>query len=244
MGLNRWGEARQGAVTWGVTLALLGGLLLTWTQRPPVGPPLLSAFDRAKAEWLIRNRLPCLGCHELGREGGRIGPSLSELKRLRTVDYVSAMIRDPQRTVPGTIMPRVPMSEATLQLIATYLVQREPTAGLPPAAPPAVARPDSATPALYARSCAPCHGVRGGGDGYNAPNLPVRPTAHADKTYMSSRSDDALFDAIYAGGYVMNRSNRMPPFGSTLTRDQIWSLVRYLRSLCRCEGPKWSREDR
>ena len=196
----------------------------------------------------MRYRLPCLGCHELGGEGGTIGPSLSELKRLRTPAYVYAMIRDPQGTVPGTIMPRVPMGEATLELIASYLMQREPTPPFPRLAPPAAPRPDStpagATAALYAQFCAPCHGVRGGGDGYNAPNLPVRPTAHADKTYMSTRSDDALFDAISAGGYVMNRSNRMPPFGSTLTRQQIWGLVAYLRRLCRCEGPAWSRSNR
>jgi mono/diheme cytochrome c family protein len=61
---------------------------------------------------------------------------------------------------------------------------------------------------------------------------------------MSTRSDDALFDAISAGGYVMNRSNRMPPFGQTLTREQIWGLVRQLRVLCGCEGPAWSRDNK
>ena len=212
--------------------------------KPPWTPHALSPFDVAKAEWLIRNRLPCLGCHEVGGEGGRIGPSLSALKGQRTPDQVYAMIRDPR----STIMPRVPMSQATLDLIASYLIQREPTHSAPGAAPSSVGRPNSAqvgvTAELYARSCAPCHGVRGAGDGYNAPFLPVRPTAHADKTYMSRRSDDALFDAIYAGGYVMNRSNRMPPFGQTLARVQIWSLVRYLRELCRCEGPAWSQDNR
>ena len=212
----------------------------------PFSPRPVSSFQRATAEWFLRHRLPCLGCHELGGEGGSIGPSLSELNRLRAPAYVYAMIRDPQGTVPGTVMPRVPMSQATLELIASYLVQREPTRPLSrPAPPPTAPRPDStqagATAALYARFCAPCHGVRGGGDGYNARNLPVRPAPHADETYMSTRSDDALFDAIYAGGYMMKRSNRMPPFGWTLTRQQIWGLVRYLRSLCRCEGPAWSR---
>ena len=219
--------------------------------RPPWTPRFMSPFDVAKAEWLIRNRLPCLGCHELGGQGGRVGPSLSDLKGQRTPDQVYSMIRDPQGTVPGTIMPRVPMSQAVLELIASDLVQREPTHGAPLPAPPpspAVGQPDTtragATAALYARFCSPCHGVRGAGDGYNARFLPVRPTAHADKMYMSGRSDDALFDAIYAGGYVMNRSNRMPPFGQTLAREQIWSLVRYLRDLCRCQGPTWSRDNR
>ena len=228
---------------------VLGALLLMRVQgatgRPPWTPRSLSPFDAAKAEWLLRNRLPCLGCHELGGEGGRIGPSLSRLKGQRTPEHVYSMIRDPQ----GGIMPRVPMRQATLELIASYLVEREPSQGPPPIAPPApsgapnIAQAD-VTANLYARSCAPCHGVRGEGNGYNAPFLPVRPTVHADKTYMSGRSDDALFDAIYAGGYVMNRSNRMPPFGQTLAREQIWSLVRYLRALCRCEGPSWSRDNK
>ena len=86
------------------------------------------------------------------------------------------MIRDPQ----GAIMPRVPMSQATLELIANYLVQREPSQGPPPSAPPSADAPTHApvdvTASLYARSCSPCHGVRGDGDGYNAPFLPVRPT--------------------------------------------------------------------
>lgn len=209
------------------------------------GPGPLSAFQMAKAEALLRNRLPCLGCHELGGEGGQIGPSLSQLRNSRTPDYIYSVIRDPQGTFPQTIMPRVPLPPATLDLIARYLAQREPTtprqrrAAPEPAA--ALADPTDA-PALYGRYCAPCHGVSGRGDGYNASFLPVRPTVHADSAYMSRRSDDALFDATFGGGYIMNRSNRMPPFGHTLTRAQIWTLVRYLRTLCRCDGPAWSRD--
>jgi mono/diheme cytochrome c family protein len=210
---------------------------------PPCTPRSLSPFDVAKAEWLLRNRLPCLGCHELGGEGGRIGPSLSGLKGQRTPEHVYSMIRDPR----GGIMPRVPMSQATLELVASYLVQREPSTSPPVAPAPAVDAPTAlradVAANLYARSCAPCHGTRGEGNGYNAAFLPVRPTAHADKAYMSARSDDALFDAIYAGGYIMNRSNRMPPFGRSLAREQIWALVRHLRVLCRCEGPAWSRDN-
>ena len=233
-----------------MTSAFLGVLLLLQVPTP------LSAFDRAKAESLIINRLPCLGCHELGGAGGRIGPSLSDVRQRRTPAYVYGIVKDPQGTVPGTIMPRVPMSEATRRLITSYLVQREPSRPAPASRPESRASPASpgardptldtslvASAALYARFCAPCHGVRGLGDGYNAANLPVRPTAHADSTYMATRSDDALFDAIAAGGYVMNRSNRMPSFGQTLTGDEIRGLVRYLRRLCRCEGPAWSRDN-
>lgn len=233
---------------------LCTALLLTQAQ----GAAALSAFQRAKAEALLRDRLPCLGCHQLGGDGGRVGPSLSEPQHFRTTDYVYSMIRDPQGTAPSSIMPRVPMTDATRHLIANYLVQlasrQYPQSARAQAArqadqsqqPMVAARPvepAEPAPALYGRFCAPCHGVGGRGDGYNARFLPVRPTVHADSAYMSRRSDDALFDATYAGGYIMNRSNRMPPFGETLTRDQIWELVRYLRTLCRCEGPAWSRDN-
>ena len=177
-----------------------------------------------------------------------MGPSLSDLKGRVPADSVYNMIRDPQHTVPGTIMPRVRMSGSTLELVASYLLQRNPT--------PAAARQedllgtvkgrhatDTATDAaaLYGRYCSPCHGASGSGNGRNARFLPVQPTEHTNAAYMSTRTDDELFDMISAGGYVMNRNPRMPPFGGTLAADQVWSLVHYLRTLCRCEGPAWSR---
>ncbi|OLC05712.1 MAG: hypothetical protein AUH42_07000 [Gemmatimonadetes bacterium 13_1_40CM_70_11] len=94
---------------------------------------------------------------------------------------------------------------------------------------------------LYATFCAACHGSRGRGDGFNAEYLPVAPAVHADPVAMSRRTDDRLFDAIAGGGAVVGRSPRMPAFGATLSRAEIRSLVRYVRELCRCEGPAWSR---
>ena len=96
--------------------------------------------------------------------------------------------------------------------------------------------------ALYGRICSNCHGKRGDGDGWNAAYLPVRPTVHSDAKYMSTRSDHTLHDGIAAGGYILDRSNRMPPFGETLSGAQIDSLVHYIRTLCDCEGPAWSRD--
>jgi mono/diheme cytochrome c family protein len=186
------------------------------------------------------------------------------------------MISDPQGTVPGTVMPRVPLvkkhvrrparydyqlsdggepalapaseasEEVTLELIANYLVQREPAGRtlqfLRPATGPIDSLADGAT--LYGHYCAVCHGEEGAGDGPNAEFLPVTPVSHADAEYMSARPDDSLFDAIYSGGYIMNLSPYMPPYGQTLSRDQIWRIVRHLRDLCDCQGPDWSRDDR
>jgi mono/diheme cytochrome c family protein len=223
------------------TLSVLSALVLAQGTLPVSRP--LSPFAMKKAEALIRNRLPCLGCHEMDGDGGRIGPSLGNLSSRPPLEYVYRMIEDPQRTVPGTVMPRIPMSPATLSLVANYIVQR-PVTGTPAAGGrigPQSTDTSSTPVATYGRFCSACHGTRGGGDGPNAHFLPTPPTVHADSAYMATRTDDELFDTIYAGGYVMNRSNRMPAFGATLSREQVHGLVRYLRTLCRCQGPAWSR---
>jgi mono/diheme cytochrome c family protein len=231
----------------------------------------LTPFARAKAEALLADRLSCLGCHQLRGQGGRLAPELSDLGQRRGAAYIAAIVADPQRVVPGTIMPRQPMPDGMRELIVRYL-----SAGASPAAAPAAAGgpppkgesnarlapdrhpsnaprteststtftpaapPDTPAPALYGRFCAPCHGATGAGDGPNARFLPVPPARHASSTDMALRSDDRLFDGIAAGGWVLDKSPRMPPFGETLTRDQIQRLVAHIRTLCRCSGPAWS----
>jgi mono/diheme cytochrome c family protein len=215
-----------------------------WPSVAPAQAPQFSRFDRAKAKWLLRERLPCLGCHRLDGEGGAIGPDLTAIADRRSTRFIAAMVSDPQATLPGSRMPRIPMPAEWRSLIVSLLAERR-SAGATPADPPGPAdaiRLSAITDgaALYGGVCAACHGPRGGGDGFNAPSLPVRPTAHADSAAMSRRPDDTLFDGIFAGGYILNKSNRMPAWGETLTREQIWALVRYLRRLCRCRGPGWS----
>jgi mono/diheme cytochrome c family protein len=156
------------------------------------------------------------------------------------------MLDKPDSVVPGTIMPRIPMDRSTRDLLVEYLAGRTPSQTArrkslpePVARPGGVVARDGAS--LYARYCAPCHGLRGGGDGPNARFLPVPPARHSSSAVMSQRSDDALFDTIYGGGAVMNRSNLMPPYGATLSGGEIRSLVLHIRKLCGCRGPAWSR---
>jgi mono/diheme cytochrome c family protein len=222
---------------------LLPASLLPGTVLAQV-PAHLSRFDREKAEWLLRERLPCLGCHRLDGRGGMIGPDLTAVADRRSTGFILAMVSDPQATLSGSRMPRIPMPAEWRLLIVRLLAERR-SAGATPADP--VGPADSIRlgaitdgAALYDRVCAACHGRQGGGDGFNAANLPVRPTAHGDSAYLSRRPDDTLFDGIFAGGYILNKSNRMPAWGETLSREQIWSLVRYIRQLCRCTGPRWS----
>ena len=209
-------------------------------------PQALSPFAMQKAETLLHNRWSCLGCHQLGDDGGRIGPRLDGVAQRLRPGYVRALMQDPAHLAPGTIMPASLEQPDRLDLIASYLLQRdgEWTGGEPVAELPTV--PDATAPgaALYAAQCAPCHGVGGAGDGFNAPFLPVTPTVHADSAAMSLRPDDTLYDGIHAGGWILGKSHRMPAFGASLDDGEKRALVEYIRTLCRCEGPAWSRDGR
>jgi mono/diheme cytochrome c family protein len=229
----------------------LGAYLMRQTQPLAAGtqpPRELSPFARAKAEALLREQLPCLGCHAIDGEGGRIGPDLARVRERRQPAYIEAMLRDPQATSPGTVMPPTPMPPETFELILGYLLGRE--GATEPERLSLVenrihfpqGRSDEEL--LYGRVCAACHGPQGGGDGYNARFLPTPPTVHASAEYISLRPDDTMYDGIHSGGRILNRSPRMPAFGAMLGREQIRGLVRHIRELCRCDGPRWARDGR
>ncbi len=201
-----------------------------------------TAFAKAKAASVLRDQLPCLGCHRLNGEGGTIGPDLTTVRERRSAEYIASMIADPQRVRPGSAMPKTRMPDATRDLVTRYLssLPGNATDAAAATAPPAPSTAGTGE-ALYGRWCAACHGATGEGDGPNAANLPVKPAVHASREAMSARPDDSLFDTIASGGAVMNRSPRMPAFGATLTPPEIRLLVRHIRTLCKCEGPTWGR---
>jgi len=212
-------------------------------------PQALSAFSQNKAKLLLTEKLSCLGCHQLGDQGGRIGPSLSGAGARLQPAYVYGIIQNPRTVAPHSIMPRIPLMEETARLIANYLLQQtnSPLPApylsatghtlLPPAASLSNAPSIRQT---YLSHCAPCHGPDGQGNGYNAQFLPVKPTVHANAAYLATRPDDTLYDGIHSGGYILNKSHLMPPWGETLQPKQIRDLVGYLRTLCECQGPPWS----
>lgn len=204
----------------------------------------LTAYQRSKAALLLREKLPCLGCHRLGDSGGRVGPDLTNASSRLRPSFVRAIIVDPAVAAPHATMPKLPLDEATIDLVTRLLTEpRTPEASeylslveyetipLPPAPGPA---------RDYARYCAPCHGARGDGQGFNASFLPTPPTAHADASRLRLRADDTIYDGIAAGGAILNRSHLMPAWRATLDADRIEGLVSYIRELCDCAGPTWS----
>ena len=209
----------------------------------------LSGFSMNKTTQLLNEKLPCIGCHTIGETGGKIGPNLNSVNLRLTPDYLWAIISDPQAVLPHNHMPKIPMPESWRENIFKFLHQQSNAATTTEATylslvnhPVTLPGENKNTAELYAQMCGICHGETGDGNGYNARYLPVSPTAHSDSAYMSTRQDAALYDGIAAGGFVMNRSHAMPPFLETLTKAQIADLVKYMRKLCNCEAPSWSRD--
>ncbi len=88
---------------------------------------------------------------------------------------------------------------------------------------------------LYQWYCAQCHGKGGKGDGINSTKeLPVQPKNHTDAKEMKKLSDKDLLDSIKKGGAGVSKSELMPPWGGTLTDQEINDLVKHLRKLCKC----------
>lgn len=218
-------------------------------------PRPLSAFASHKAELLLNEKLSCLGCHRFGEKGGRIAPDLAAIRARLQPDYAFQMIKDPRAQNPQTIMPKIPMPAETLELIASFLLQQDAPAKelkylsltdntlIVPDIESGAGIPRSNTRSQYITHCAICHGQEGRGDGFNAQFLNPKPTLHADAKYMAARPDDSLFDAISSGGYIMNRSRFMPPWGQTFSPLEISALVASTRVLCQCQGPAWSRDN-
>jgi len=85
----------------------------------------LSAFSLHKAELLLQNKLSCLGCHQLGSRGGKIGPDLSALDQRLQTAFVYNIVKNPREILPHTVMPKVPMPPEVAELVVNYLLQQQ-----------------------------------------------------------------------------------------------------------------------
>ena len=82
---------------------------------------------------------------------------------------------------------------------------------------------------VFARYCATCHGEEGKGDGQNASNLNPPPP---DLTASRNLADAAYVQRVIAeGSAAAGRSPLSPPWGRTLSPQQIEYVALYCRTL-------------
>jgi cytochrome c oxidase cbb3-type subunit 3 len=85
--------------------------------------------------------------------------------------------------------------------------------------------------------CAQCHGPEGKGDGPNVTDdFPVNPRNFTKTDEMNKLTDADIKNVILKGGPVASKSAMMPPWGKTLTNEEVDALVKHLRELCNCKG--------
>lgn len=77
---------------------------------------------------------------------------------------------------------------------------------------------------LFSKNCVVCHGEQGNGDGMAAISLHPHPTNLVSQK-VEAQSDGAIFWKITEG------RSPMPGYKNTLSEEQRWQLVNYIRTL-------------
>ena len=78
---------------------------------------------------------------------------------------------------------------------------------------------------LFQQNCAVCHGAEGRGDGVAAASLPEHPDD------LSAIARPPIFPDGIIAYRIRNGVKMMPAFRTTLSEDDTWDLINFIRSL-------------
>lgn len=100
---------------------------------------------------------------------------------------------------------------------------------------------------IFYEKCVWCHADSTPAGPSNRSNLNPTPPLINDGTVYNSLSDDFLENVITLGGGAMGKSAIMPPWGRTLTPEEIRAVIAYIRGVAQPPyrpparpGPKYS----
>lgn len=84
---------------------------------------------------------------------------------------------------------------------------------------------------IFYTQCVWCHADSTPAGPSNRSNLNPVPALMNDGTILNSESDDYLQNIITLGGSAVSKSAMMPPYGQTLTQDEIRDVIAYTRAI-------------
>lgn len=85
---------------------------------------------------------------------------------------------------------------------------------------------------LFSHYCSPCHGETGDGFGqFFAYGLEPRPADFTAADFLDERDDERLFLSISESSAAVGGSNLCPPWGNTLTDEEIKLLINHIKEL-------------
>jgi len=174
----------------------------------------------------------CMACHRIDSDyGGLSGPELFTAGKRLKPEFMLSYVRDPQAWDHNSMMPTRKITEEDMQKLVNYMIS---LSGKDDSTKGTISSLDSAAK-NYRYYCMQCHGIAGHGSGVNARDMAVPPRNHSDGKYIKARSDAELFKVIKEGGAAVNKSALMPPWGGTLSDNEIHDMVKHIRHLCKCK---------
>ena len=86
---------------------------------------------------------------------------------------------------------------------------------------------------LFAQHCARCHGSQGKGNGPDLAKIhaDTPPDDWTNKAINSELSDYKIRKIVTGGGPAVNKSSKMPAFGSKISQSQVEELIAFIRTL-------------
>ena len=84
---------------------------------------------------------------------------------------------------------------------------------------------------IFNNNCVWCHADATPAGPSNRSNLSPTPPLFTDGATFNSLSDDFMRNTITLGGSAMGKSAIMPPWGQTLTQDDIRAVISYERAI-------------
>ncbi len=77
--------------------------------------------DETRRGEALYGQLGCVGCHQLGMQGGYVGPDLSKTGRRLRPGWIAAWLTTPNRYKPGTLQPDYGLSASDARALTAYL---------------------------------------------------------------------------------------------------------------------------